>query len=456
MRLRSLVITPLLCLAVLGMTKPSQLPADEFARRREVFLDQLRSLNACAILHSAPEVERNHDVDYPYRQDSGLIYLSGWLYPETILLLTPQVAGSQQAEVTLFVRQRDPKSEIWTGPRYGIEEALALPGVDRALPYEAFFDSLTSLTRGYQRWVTSHGNDLQFEADLLQARAGVRGDIPILQDAENLLKSQRLIKSEQEIQTLEQAIAITGASLVDAFKVIPTLTREYEVQAEIEYGFAKRGAASLGFPSIVGAGKNGTYLHYEANRGSLNAQDLILLDVGAEWEYYSADITRTVPIDGTFSPPQTAIYTLVLKAQTAAIESIRPGVSWRQPHTIVVRVLTEGLVTLGLLEGQVDTLITDGSYRRFFMHGTSHWLGLDVHDTGGYNGTDNSPLLLEPGMVLTVEPGLYIQEAEDIDPKWWNIGVRIEDDVLVTHKGYRILSQDIPRKIEEIEKLMQP
>ncbi|MCF6237766.1 MAG: Xaa-Pro dipeptidase, partial [Candidatus Marinimicrobia bacterium] len=258
------------------------------------------------------------------------------------------------------------------------------------------------------------------------------------------------------IKALEKAIRITGESLVDAFKIIPRLGFEYEAQAEIEYGFKKRGVVRPGFPSIVGAGKNSTYLHYEDNRGALVAGDLLLMDVGAEWDFYSADISRTVPISGIFSPEQTLIYQLVLDAQLAGIESVKPGAAFREPHNLAVEVITTGLVDLGLLEGQVDTLISQKIYRKFFMHGTSHWLGLDVHDVGGYLAPDGQPHILKAGMVLTVEPGIYISEADDVDPRWWNIGVRIEDDVLVTTKGHRVLSAAIPKTIKDIETLMQP
>jgi len=454
--MRTLLAILLLVSWLPAMTKPSQLYEDEFAQRRAVFLDELRELNACAIIHSAPTTSRNGNVDHDYRQHSDLIYLTGWDDSHCILLLTPQPEGSDKAEVTLFVAPRVPKTEVWTGPKKGLTEARTLKGVDRSLAYDNFFETLSETGLGYDRWVYSHGNDRNFEQVLLRARETHRAAPPILQEASSLMKEQRLIKSDSEIKMLEQAIDITRASLIETFKVIPSLNVEYEVQAEIEYGFMKRGVQRLGFPSIVGAGKNATYLHYEDNYGALEQGSLLLLDVGAEWDYYSADISRTVPINGVFSPEQALIYQLVLDAQTAAIESIKPGVSFRKPHHTAIRTLTAGLVELGLLEGQVDTLISNKSYRKFFMHGTSHWLGLDVHDVGGYNRSDKQERKLRAGMVLTVEPGLYIVESDDVDSKWWNIGVRIEDDVLVTRGGRRVLSAEIPRTISEIEALMQP
>ncbi len=441
---------------VQGMSKSGDLPTDEFARRRAIFLHELSDLNACAILHSAPVYVRNNDVEYLYRQDSDLSYLTGWIYPHSILVITPRTADSDQAEITLFVTERDPEGEVWTGPRKGLDEAAALPGIDQALAYGNFFNHLGKLVKDYDRLVISYGSDANFHAEFDNNAKLIRYYPAIVQEAASLLKNQRLVKSEAEIRAMEKAINITGESLVDAFKIIPTLSFEYEARAEIEYGFKKRGALRLGFPSIVGAGQNSTFLHYEDQAGPLNAGDILLMDVGAEWDFYSADITRTVPVNGTFSPEQALIYQLVLEAQTAAIESVKPGAAFRKPHDIAIEVVTTGLVKLGLLEGEPATLIKEKAYRKFFMHGTSHWLGLDVHDAGGYVNPDGEPHLLKAGMVLTVEPGIYISELEDVDPKWWNIGIRIEDDVLVTPKGYRVLSAGIPKTIEQIENLMQP
>jgi len=439
-----------------GMSKSGALPTDEFARRRSILLNELRDLNACAILHSAPEIERNNDVNFQYRQDSDFIYLTDWSDPHGILVLTPQPEGSDAAEVTFFVTPRNLKMEVWTGPREGLETAAALPHVDTTFAYADFFDHLGQVTSGYDRLVISYGSDLEFQSVFDKRFKQVRRHPHTIQEASVLLKAHRLIKSETEINALERAIDITGESLADALKLIPSLSYEYEAQAEIEYGFKKRGAKRLGFPSIVGAGKNATYLHYEDHAGSLNPGDLLLMDVGAEWDYYSADISRTVPISGTFSEEQRLIYQLVLDAQVAAIESVKPGIAFREPHNVAVEVVTEGLVELGLLSGDPKVLIKERAYRKFFMHGTSHWLGLDVHDAGGYVDVAGQAHVLKSGMVLTVEPGIYISEHADIDPKWWNIGIRIEDDILVTPKGYRVLSASIPKTINEIEGMMQP
>ena len=439
-----------------SMSKKENLPSDEFARRRAVFLEELRELDACAIFHTAPQYQRNHDVEFPYRQDSDFFYLTGWTQMQGVLLLTPQENSENGEEVSMFVLPRIPKREVWTGPKAGIDEAMVLPGIDQAYDYGDFYTHLGKLIKGYERLVISHGSDLVFEHEFEENFKSIRSRPSIVQEASSLLKSYRLIKSDHEINALQKVIDVTHQSLEEVLPLIPGLSFEYEVQAAIEYGFARRGAERMGFPSIVGAGKNATYLHYEDNHGTLLAGDLLLMDIGAEWNYYSADISRTVPISGKFSSEQSAIYQLVLDAQYAAIELVKPGTSWRIPHERAIEVITSGLVDLGLLEGDPTDLIQEKAYRKFFMHGTSHWLGLDVHDAGGWVGDDGKPHILKPGMVLTVEPGIYIIESEDVDQKWWNIGVRIEDDVLVTPKGHRVLSQSIPKTIQEIETLMQP
>ena len=439
-----------------SMSKKEHLPSNEFARRRAIFLEELRELNACAILHTAPQFERNYHVEYPYRQDSDFFYLTGWTQKGGILVLTPQEKTSDGAQISMFVTPRDPKMEIWTGPKAGINEAMVLPGINQTYDYGDFYTHLEKLIKGYERLVISYGSDTAFKHEFEEAFEFISSRPSLVQEASALLKSHRLIKSDAEIQSLQKAIDVTHQSLQEVWPLIPEMKFEYEVQAALEYGFVKRGSERLGFPSIIGAGKNATYLHYEDNHGELIGGDLLLMDVGAEWNYYSADISRTVPISGKFSPEQRAIYQLVLDAQAAAIEKVKPGVSWREPHDTAIAFITAGLVDLGLLEGDPINLIQEKSYRKFFMHGTSHWLGLDVHDAGGRLDDDGKAHQLKVGMVLTVEPGIYIGEPDDVDPKWWHIGVRIEDDVLVTQKGHRVLSQSIPKTIQEIEALMQP
>ena len=453
---RILIFFILVLTSGLGMSKGEKLPADEFARRRAIFVDELRELNACAILHAAPIVERNHDIEYPYRQDSDFLYLTGWDYAEAILFITPQSVDTSKAEIHLFVSPKDAKREIWTGPKPGPGDARMLPGVDLASSYDDFFDYFNKLIGDYERIVISYGNHVEFKEQFNTELNRLHSHPPILQEASSLIKNYRLIKSESEILAIETAIQITNSSFQATLPRIPSLNFEYEVQAEIEYGFTRQGSHRLGFPSIIGAGKHATYLHYEDNHGSLNHGDLLLMDIGTEWDYYSADISRTVPISGKFTKEQTLLYELVLKAQLQAIDAVQPGAKFQDPHNIAVQVITEGLIDLGILNEDPDQAVRQKSYKKYFMHGTSHWLGLDVHDVGGRTMDNGTPLLLKPGMVLTVEPGIYISEADDVDSRWWNIGIRIEDDVLVTKQGHRVLSASIPKTITEIETLMQP
>lgn len=440
----------------LSMSKGENLPEDEFARRRAIFMAELRNLNACAILHSAPVFVRNGNIEYSYRQDSDLFYLSGWTQSEAILVITPKEDLPGQAEVSLFVPAQDPKREVWTGPLKHLGDARNLPGVDQAIVYDEFYDYVGKLMADYDRLVISYGSDAEFKLEFTHQLEMMYTRPAIVQEASSILKTQRMIKSETEIKALEKAIDVTSLALQETWSLIPALEFEYEVQAQIEYGMSKRGAVRLSFPSIVGSGKNTTFLHYEDNRGRLAPGDLILTDIGAEWDYYAADITRTVPTSGKFSLEQAQIYQLVLDAQLAAIATVKPGSTFRKTHEIAVDVITAGLIELGLLQGELSKLVADEKYKKFFMHGTSHWLGLDVHDVGGRVDSEGKPHILQAGMVITVEPGIYISESEDVEPKWWNIGVRIEDDVLVTRKGYRVLSESLPKTIAEIEGLMQP
>ena len=427
----------------------------EFAGRRQHILENM-SPGEVALFHSAPTVNRNDDVDFPYRQDSDFYYLTGWEEPDAVLILQKQ-KKSGKTNTVLFVKPRNPHMEIWTGIRQGPEGAMTLEGIDTAYANDAFEDMRGSFLYSTSKLILSDGGDKAFRTNLDEWLADAGNYAPAtIQRAGTVTAPLRLIKSDAEIALLQQAIDITGASLVDAWGKLKNLDYEWQLAAEVEYGFKKRGAQRLGFSSIVGSGKNSTILHYETNRDPLDKSGLVVMDVGAEYNYYSADVTRTVPVDGKFSPEQKAIYELVLAANEAAIDAVQPGVNWREPHNTALRVITEGLVELGLLEGEVDTLITQNKYRRFFMHGTSHWLGLDVHDVGGHHQVDGSPWELQPGMVLTIEPGIYIRDGlEGVDPKWYNIGVRIEDDVLVTKSGHRVLSGDIPKSVKVIERVMR-
>ncbi len=449
-----LAVLSLLLPVLLGaLSRPRPPATDVFQSHREVVMQELRDMQAVAIFHSAPIQKRNDDVDYPYRQASDLYYLTGWEEPHTVLVLDPQ---AKQYKVILYVQTKDPRRELWTGPRRGVAAAAALPGVDTAYAYEQFEKDLPKLLYRRRTLAYASGGDENFEKKLLDKwqAAGSYGAQKLLK-AEQLTAPLRLKKTPWEIARMERAVSITRAGLLRAMRRIPQLKTEYQVRAEIEYAFRFNGSPRNAFSSIVGSSANATILHYEADSARLVPHSLVLMDVGAEYGYYASDVTRTVPVDGSFSPAQREIYDLVLKAQEAAIKVIKPGVPYNLPHKQAVRVIIEGLVRLGFLTGEVDSLIAKQAYRRFFPHGTSHWVGLDVHDVGSYRTSEGEPRKLEPGMVLTVEPGIYIPAgSEGVPEKYWNIGVRIEDDVLVTKHGHRVLSAGIPKKVDEIEKIM--
>ena len=449
-----LLFASLMLVTLTGLHGQVRPPAGELETRIGILQATLDTLGACAIVRSAPMVERNHDVEYPYRQSSEMVYYTGWEYPEAVLIITP--VTSPQPHFRFFVKARDLTHEVWTGPLEGVAEARERLPFATVNPMLDFWNEVDQHVNGTQILFLSDGGDRDFRRDLLEHLDGKAVTPDSLGELAEIGKYQRLVKSKWEIAQLQQAIDITEASLREAIARIPSLRHEYELAALIAYGFRSRGAVRLGFPSIVGSGQNSTYLHYSANDDPLDRDGVVLMDVGAEWSFYSADISRTVPVDGSFSDKQRKLYELVLHAQEAAIEVVAPGVPFREPHRVAVRELTAGLVELGLLEGEVDSLIDSREYRRFFMHGTSHWLGLDVHDAGGYEAANGVPHMLEPGMVLTVEPGLYIAPNTEGVPKgWWNLGIRIEDDVLVTENGHRVLSESIPKTVAELEAMMQ-
>jgi len=432
----------------------THVPLAEFQDRRQKLVEAAEGMDAVILLAAAPRVERNNDVEYPYRQNSDLYYLTAWEQSQAILIL--RLNDEAPADIHFYVTPRNPKWEIWTGPGKGIDEAAEMLPDAEVHAIEDFWGELPRHLSGRSHLILSDGGDPQFRTRLDMELKHSRHAPDIVQEANTIIKQLRLIKSENELKDLQKAIDITTASLMDVFRSIPSLSNEYEVAAEIEYGFRRRGAERLGFPCIVGSGINGTYLHYEANNQELDHGGLILMDVGAEWGYYSADVTRTVPVDGTFNKAQRELYDIVLNAHLKAIEAVRPGAGFREPHKVAVREITMSLMDNGWLEGELDTLIAHKDYRRFFMHGTSHWLGLDVHDAGGYDDASGVPHILKPGMVLTVEPGIYIApDLEGVPRKYREIGIRIEDDVLVTEDGFEVLSRSAPVQADEIEALMK-
>ncbi|WP_289281788.1 MULTISPECIES: Xaa-Pro aminopeptidase [unclassified Methylophaga] len=428
----------------------------EFTKRRQHLMD-IMGPDTIAVLPNAPVANRNRDVDYPYRSDSSFHYLTGFDEPESVLVLIP---GREHGEYILFCRERDLDKEIWDGYRAGQEGAIAEFGADDSYPISDLDDILPGLLEGKEKVYYTMGNQPSFDQHMVSwlnhlrqaARSGKHSPTEII-ELEHCLNELRLFKSSQEIKAMKQAASISAQAHIRAMQFTKPGKWEYEVEAEIIHEFMKNGCRSPAYPSIVGGGENGCILHYIENSAKLKSNELLLIDAGAEFECYAGDITRTFPVNGKFTTAQAAVYQIVLNAQKAAIAAVKPGNHWNQPHEAAVEVLTQGLVELGILNGNVDQLIEEGAYREFYMHRTGHWLGMDVHDVGDYK-VGGEWRLLEPGMVLTVEPGLYIRDQEHVDKKWHFIGIRIEDDVLVTKDGYEVLTEAAPKEIDEIEALM--
>ena len=429
----------------------------EFARRRKNLMGMMDK-HTIAIIPGAREVTRSRDTEYPFRQNSDLFYLTGFEEPDAVLVLVP---GRRQGQVVLFCRERDPDMELWNGYRLGPEGAVAYLGVDDAFPIDDLDEILPGLIEGTQRIYYSMGHDDVFDQRVMgwvnQIRKLVRtGAAPPADftDLAFLLHEQRLIKSAAEVRVMRKAGEISAAAHVRAMQECQPGRYEYHLEAAIQHTFAEHGARFPAYNSIVGSGANACVLHYTENASKMRAGDLVLIDAGCEYQGYAADITRTFPVSGQFSTEQRAIYDLVLEAQRAAIAKVRPGNTWNQPHDATVRVITRGLIKLGLLRGKERELIKAEAYRDFYMHRAGHWLGLDVHDVGEYR-VDGRWRQLEPGMVLTIEPGIYIAADNTKVPKRWRgIGVRIEDDVVVTEQGCDVLTGDVPKRADEIEALM--
>lgn len=412
---------------------------------------------AIAILPAAPEKSRNSDVQYHYRPDSDFYYLTGFAEPDAVAVLIP---GRAQAEYVLFVRDRDPVRETWDGRRAGPEGATRDYGADDAFPISDIDDILPGLMENCSRVYYTMGLHPEFDQRVIgwvnglkaRARTGIQPPQEFVA-LDHLLHDMRLYKSRPELDAMRHAARIAVAAHERAMRFVRPGRMEYEVMAELLHEF-HRNKADISYHPIVGGGANSCILHYHENDAELKDGDLLLIDAGCEYELYASDITRTFPVSGRFSPEQRAIYEIVLEAQYAAIEKTRPGNHWNDPHDAAVRVITQGLVKLGLLKGKVPNLIKDGAYRTFFMHRTGHWLGMDVHDVGDYKLGDQWRVL-EPGMVLTVEPGIYIPAGtKGVAKRWWNIGVRIEDDVVVTKDGNEVLTGALVKEPDAIEKWM--
>ena len=431
--------------------------SNEFARRRKELMAMIGK-DAIAIVPAAPERTRSRDTLYPYRQDSDFHYLCGFPEPEAVLVLIPRRA---QGQFIVFCRERDRERETWDGYRAGPEGACEQYGADDAFPITDMDEILPGLLEGKSKVYSAIGKDKEFDQRLMEwvnsIRAKARtGAVPPGEfvDLDHLLHENRLFKKPAELKLMRKAAKISAEAHCRAMRASKPGLNEYQLQAEIEHTFAMEGASFPAYTSIVGGGDNACILHYVENNQPLKDGDLVLIDAGCEYQHYAADITRTFPVNGRFSPEQKAIYELVLKAQLAGIEAARAGNHWDAPHQATVEVITAGLVKLGLLKGSVKKLIAAGAYSEFYMHRAGHWLGIDVHDVGDYK-IDGEWRLLEPGMVMTIEPGIYIApDHKKVAKKWRGIGVRIEDDVAITRKGTEVLTSGVPKMVAEIEALM--
>ena len=444
-------------LAALGSTGAlPPLGREEFARRRRQFMKAM-GRDAIAIVAAAPVPMRNNDVEFAYRQDSYFHYLTGFGEPESVAVLIP---GRPQGEYLLFVRDRDPARETWDGRRAGPVGARRDYGADDAFPISDIDEILPGLLEGRGKLYYSVGHDREFDqrvvgwVNRLRAEAKQGRHAPHEMVAlEHVLNEMRLFKSRGEIERMREAARIAAAAHVRAMRFCRPGRYEYEIEAELRHEFA-RWRADISYLPIVGGGANGCILHYRENESVLNDGELLLIDAGCEYQTYASDITRTFPVNGRFTDAQRAAYEVVLEANRAAIDAVRVGNDWNRPHEVAVEVLTAGMVKLGLLKGRVPSLIKSQEYRRFYMHRTGHWLGMDVHDVGDYKIGD-AWRLLEPGMVLTIEPGLYVAPGtRGVPPELRNLGIRIEDDVLVTEGEPEVLTEGVPKSVAEIEALM--
>ncbi|PKM11358.1 MAG: Xaa-Pro aminopeptidase [Gammaproteobacteria bacterium HGW-Gammaproteobacteria-3] len=430
----------------------------EFKKRRKQLMQQIGKGNI-GLIASASTRTRNRDVDYPFRQDSDFYYLTGFNEPEALAVFIP---GRTQGQYLLFCREYDEKKALWEGAHAGLGGATRDYGADDAFPIDDLDEILPGLLENKAKVFYPMGQNSDLDHHLLdwvhhlrsQSRTGICAPLELV-SLEQILHEMRLIKSAAELQLMRNAAEISAQAHVKAMQSCKPGLFEYQIEAEMIYHFQQRGLRAVAYPSIVATGKNACVLHYTDNKDKLKHGDLLLIDAGAECDHYAADITRTFPVSGRFTEPQKLLYQLVLEAQSAALAQIKPGEPWNAAHDASVNVLTKGLVALGLLKGKVSKLIKNEAYKAFYMHRIGHWLGMDVHDVGDYKVAGDWRLL-EAGMVLTVEPGLYIPaDCKTVAEQWRGIGIRIEDDVLVTADGHEVLTGLAPKTVEEIEALMQ-
>jgi Xaa-Pro aminopeptidase len=431
------------------------MPNNLYAQRRAALIHKMQ--HGIALIPTAPEMLRNGDAHYPYRFDSSFYYLTGFTEPEAVLVL---LAGDVPQTI-LFCREKNLEREIWDGHRLGPAAAPAQIGVDAAYPLAEMEDKLIELMGNQRALFYPLGVDKVWDERVLQlraavqakARSGIRAPDEI-HDVRTLISEMRLFKDAHEIELMRRAAQISCGAHRRAMQATRAGQFEYQIEAELLHEFCRHGARNPAYTSIVAGGANACVLHYVENNAQLRDGDLLLIDAGCEFDGYAADITRTFPINGKFSAAQHDVYEIVLAAQTAAIAAAHVGQHWNAPHEAALRILAQGFIDLKLCHGTVDSVLESGDYKRFYMHRTGHWLGMDVHDVGDYKiGEDWRDL--QAGMVLTVEPGCYIRPADNVPKALWNIGIRIEDDVLITQQGNEVLTQAAPKTIHEIEEVMR-
>lgn len=433
----------------------------EHQQRRDRLMAKIG--NGTAVFRSAPMAVMHNDVEYAYRQDSNFYYLTGFNEAQAVAVIAPQ---HPEHKFILFVQPKDREKEVWSGYRCGVEAAKEMYGADVAYPINELDEKLPQYLEKADRIYYHLGRDRAFNETILNHWRKLmrtyprRGTGPTaIEDTATVLHGLRLIKSEAELKLMRKAANIAVEAHNHAMTFATPGRYEYEVQAEIEHIFRLRGAMGPAYPSIVASGKNACVLHYIENDCQIQDEDLLLIDAGCAYGYYNSDITRTFPANGKFTPEQKILYEIVLEAQKQAIAQVKPGNPYNLAHDVAVRIITEGLVEIGVLKGEIDQLISEEKYKPFYMHKTGHWLGLDVHDVGVYQHGEDKPQILQAGQITTVEPGIYIvpdtQPAEgqpEIDPRWVGIGIRIEDDVLITNTGNDVLTAGVPKEVVDLER----
>ncbi|NNH37139.1 Xaa-Pro aminopeptidase [Acinetobacter terrae] len=431
----------------------------DFQERRDRLAEEMGP-HSIAIIATSPVAMRNRDADYKFRADSSFFYLTGFAEPEAVAVIETFESIDEGYTYSLFCRERNREMEIWNGYRAGVDGAVDDYEADEAYAIDLLDEEIIEKLLDKQKLFYRIGQQADFDARIAkwiaeangESRRGTSAPANVIQ-LDRILDEMRLHKSEKEIKLMQLASNISSEAHTRAMQTVRPGMMEYALEAEINYIFGKNGCVPS-YNSIVGGGANACILHYVENDKALNDGDLVLIDAACEYQLYASDITRTFPVNGKFSPEQKALYELILKAQLAAIDAVRIGNSYKEPHHVAVRIMVEGLVELGLMKGDIEEIIRTESFRQFYMHGTGHWLGMDVHDVGSYK-IDGEWRAYEEGMVVTVEPGLYIApDDETVDAKWRGIGIRIEDDVVATENGPLVLTKDVVKTVEDIEALM--